>query len=145
MIKRPDSIWAGTEASLSDYVDALSNIEAFTPPQGADEDDIPYLADVQGDIGVVKIHGPLTNRDAWYNRYAGITSYNDIREAMLYVAHNPDVKQILLDNFPLELMREAMRASGAPTKRAAVEPGLRPGPHRPSISLLPAKAFWFYS
>lgn len=97
MGKRSAALWAGTEMSLDDYLSAMSGAEAYTGQPQPEEDDKPDLLEIQGNVGVISIRGPLTNRDSWVNKYIGVTSYNSIREAMIYAAGMPDVKQILLD------------------------------------------------
>lgn len=95
---KTEALWAGTEASLHDYLEAMEGAEAYTSPTDpGEEDKVPRLFELQGDIGVISVKGPLTNRDAWYNSLLGITSYNDIREAVIHAAQSPDVAQILLD------------------------------------------------
>ena len=95
-IIRSESLWAGTEESLHDYLEAMAGAEAYTQPT-EEEPEVPELLEIQGNIGVVSIKGSLTNRDSWINRLMGVTSYNSIREAMIYAAQAPEVKQILLD------------------------------------------------
>lgn len=99
MRKNSKELWAGTEAALSDYLDAVAGAAAYNgqaqPEQ--DEEALPELLEVQGSVGVISIKGPLTNRDSWFNRLIGVTSYNSIREAVIYAAGRPDIEQILLD------------------------------------------------
>lgn len=99
----PEELWAGTEHSLSVAMDAHEQIMAGVfggQSQTSDEDDEdkkPYSFSQQGDVGVVTIRGPLVNRDSPYNQFAGVTSYSEIRRAMVYGATQPGVKAILLD------------------------------------------------
>ena len=96
-----DRLWAGTEASFQTYRDAdakLATLDVRSGESDEDEDeDKPYLLDVQGSIGVISIKGSLTNRDSWWNRYLGVTGYNDIRRALVAAASNPEIHAILLD------------------------------------------------
>jgi signal peptide peptidase SppA len=48
-------------------------------------------------VAVLSLHGCLTSQDNWYNEYAGLVSYNEIRQAALEALANPDVSEILLD------------------------------------------------
>lgn len=97
MLKKTESLWAGTEGSLSEYLEAV--VRAAASPQLSPQDTpaIPGLLDIQGSVGVISIQGPLTNKDSWINSYMGVTSYNSIREAMIYAAQDPGIKQILLN------------------------------------------------
>lgn len=98
-----DNLWAGTVAALDEYLEleamAAAKIAAgwstndVTAPE---EDQAPYLFSQQGNVGVITINGSITNKDAWYNEYLGIASYNAIREAMIYAASDESVGSILL-------------------------------------------------
>ncbi len=95
----PEVLWAGTEHSLALAMEAHDRMMAgaFSDDEEDDDDDeVPFNYSVQGDVGIVSIKGPLTNRDAWYNRLLGVTSYADVRHALLYAASS-DVKAIVLD------------------------------------------------
>lgn len=98
MKKRSETLWAGTEASLDDYLAAsTTGMEAYAGQTPEEPEEVPHLLEIQGNVGVISVKGPLTNRDSWINRYIGVTSYNDIREAMVYAAQAPEVEQILMD------------------------------------------------
>jgi signal peptide peptidase SppA len=97
-----DPLWAGTETSLQAYLDLEAQAEAkmaagWVQPQQQEEEQLPYLLSIDNGIGRVRIHGPLTNKEAWYNEYLGIASYGAIREAMIAAASHPDVSHIVLD------------------------------------------------
>lgn len=104
-MKRPpsylvDSVWAGTEASLQEFLQAQEGLQEQMRAgnnQDDGEDGVPYLLSIDGAVATLSIHGSLTNRDSWYNRYFGIVSYGAIREAMVYAATDPNVKHIVLD------------------------------------------------
>jgi signal peptide peptidase SppA len=96
----PEVLWAGTEHSLALAMEAHDRMMAgaFSDDDEEDDDDeVPFNYSTQGDVGIVAIKGSLTNRDAWYNRYLGITSYADIRNALMYAAQDAGVKAIVLD------------------------------------------------
>lgn len=96
----PEVLWAGTEHSLALAMEAHDRMMAgaFSDDDEEDDDDeVPFNYSVQGDVGIIAIKGSLTNRDAWYNRYLGITSYADIRNALMYAAQDSGVKAIVLD------------------------------------------------
>ena len=98
----PEVMWAGTEHSLALAMEAHDRMMAgaFSSRDDSEDDDeeeVPYLFSMQGDIGIVTIKGSLTNRESWYNKYLGISSYGAIRDALLYAAQSPDVKGIMLD------------------------------------------------
>lgn len=100
----PDTLWAGTEHSLLLAVEAHNKVMAGLlngsrddDEEDDDEEEAPYTFSQQGDIGVISIKGSLTNRDSWYNRYIGVTSYAEIRRSLVYAANQPGVKAILLD------------------------------------------------
>lgn len=93
-----EKLWAGTEESLQAYIDAEEKGASMeVRAEGDDEEELPYLLDIEGNVGVISIKGTLTNRDSYWNRYLGVTSYNAIREAMVAAASDPDIHNILLD------------------------------------------------
>jgi signal peptide peptidase SppA len=96
----PEVLWAGTEHSLALAMEAHDRMMAGAfgddDDEEDDDDEVPFNYSVQGDVGIIAIKGSLTNRDVWYNRYLGVTSYADIRKALMYAASS-DVKAIVLD------------------------------------------------
>ena len=96
----PEVLWAGTEHSLALAMEAHDRMMAgaFSDDDDEEDDDeAPFNYSVQGEVGVIAIKGSLTNRDSWYNRYIGVTSYGDIRNALTYAAGQSGIKAILLD------------------------------------------------
>ena len=94
----PEVLWAGTEHSLALAMEAHDRMMAGSFSDDDEEDDeVPFNYSAQGEVGIVSIKGPLTNRDAWYNRYLGVTSYADVRHALLYAANQSEIKAIVLD------------------------------------------------
>lgn len=98
----PDLLWAGTDHSLALAIEAEAAIRAAVLQAGPwpgedDEEELPYMLSVQGSVGIVSIRGPLVTRDSPYNRYYGISSYADIRRALIAAAQKPEIEGILLD------------------------------------------------
>jgi len=93
--------WAGTEQSLEEYQIRAAQGEALQVDSRAyrDEDDerTPYLLEVVGATGVIHINGPLTNKDAWYNEFLKIPSYNAIKDALVAAATDTRLEQIVLN------------------------------------------------
>jgi len=97
-----DAIWAGTESSLNNYLESIeqskARLAAGWSPDEEEESEAPRLLDVQGNIGVVSIRGPLINGDdSWMHAFFGVTSYGAIRDALVSAASNPEIDHILLD------------------------------------------------
>lgn len=93
-----EQVWAGNEAGLKAYLDGMEREQTLKVDACSDdEEDMPYLLEVQGNVGIVSIKGNLTNRDSYWNRYLGAASYNAIREAVISAAMNPEIDNILLD------------------------------------------------
>lgn len=95
-----DKIWAGTEESLQAALKAEEDIATKRSAGSYDEDedeDVPYLLERHGNVGVISIKGPLTNRDSYWNRYFGISSYPAIREALVAAAADSALTQVVLD------------------------------------------------
>jgi signal peptide peptidase SppA len=97
--------WAGTPESLQAYIDAVAKLmESDMPTKRADyldmqQDaaDLPRLLEMQGDVAVISIRGPLTNSDSWMNMFTGAVSYSDIRAALIFAVNSEQVKAIALD------------------------------------------------
>ncbi len=96
--------WAGTPESLHAYLDAVAKVmESDLPAKRADyldpDDDEgkPHLLEMQGDVAVISIKGPLTNSDSWMNMFTGAVSYSSIRAALIWAVNNDQVKAIALD------------------------------------------------
>lgn len=94
-----EKLWAGTEESLhaSLEMDALIASKMAAGLASTQEADTPYLYERQGNIGVVSIKGPLSNRTSWWDAEMGRATYPAIRDAMVHAASDPEVKSILLD------------------------------------------------
>lgn len=97
----PESLWMGSEHSLLVAQDAHHMLMAglFSPqPASPDiEEVVPYTFSRQGEVGIISIRGPLVNIDSPWERYMSVTSYMEIRRALIYGASQSDVKAILLD------------------------------------------------
>lgn len=94
-----DKIWAGTETSLDAAMVASQGIavKLAAGQVDYDEDDAPRLLEVSDGVATITIRGSLTNNDSPLNALFGVTSYGEIREAMLSAAEDASVKQIMLD------------------------------------------------
>jgi signal peptide peptidase SppA len=62
-----------------------------------DEDPPPRLFSQSGNVGIITIAGPLTNTDSPWNKYDGVTSYGEIRDALVHAATDSSVGAIVLD------------------------------------------------
>lgn len=96
--------WAGTPESLQAYLDSVAKLmESELPAKRADyldpddDEDKPRLLEMQGDVAVISIKGPLTNSDSWMNYFTGAVSYSSIRAALIWAVNNDRVKAIALD------------------------------------------------
>lgn len=95
-----DGLWAGTDHSFEVACAAYASInQMILAGQVAqpEEDEDPYLFYQHGNLGFVKVHGSLVTREHWANRYFGITSYEALREALIFAAEKPDLEGIVLD------------------------------------------------
>ena len=103
--KGNSEIWAGTESSF-DVAEAASvrmqsmpaDFKVDSQTSTTDKPTSPLLS-VVGGVGILQIAGSLVNNSesAGYNSYFGVTSYNNIREALALAVSDPLVKHILLD------------------------------------------------
>lgn len=102
-------LWAGTVESFEEYCDLIERFTGQTELAGqviardqdkkapGDGQPASRLLKVDNGVGVISIHGMLTNRDAWWNEFAGLVSYNEIRQAAIEALGTDSVKEILLD------------------------------------------------
>jgi len=100
-------LWAGPESSLDKVLKAMSSdklIEASVQEEilrlqndRPGEEKPSRLLEVSEGVGIVSITGELVSTTSWWNRIMGMTSYDEVREAMTQAATDPSVKQILLD------------------------------------------------
>lgn len=93
----PETMWLGTQHSLEAAIAALGAMAAFTGTMPEEEEELPHNLSIQGDVAVVRIAGPLINSDTPYARYFGVSTYNDIRTALIAAVGRQGVKSILLD------------------------------------------------
>jgi signal peptide peptidase SppA len=103
-MKKPNNmLWAGSEQSLEDYRTFLAESSAliasgYQPAEDEGNTGLPRLLDIQGNLGIVSIQGPLiSGEDHWVHEMYGVTSYGAIRDAVVAAADSPEVKQIVLD------------------------------------------------
>lgn len=93
---KADQLWLGTDASLEAYLEVRPNL--FRPlPEDEDLPADPEHFDLQGDVAVVRIAGPLVKEDSFWNALMGLTSYTFIRNAVIEAATDERVKSIVLD------------------------------------------------
>lgn len=93
--------WAGTEESFNAYLHAMKaaaglDIKAYAGMDDG-EDTQPRLLTKQGNVGVVSVRGPLVPSAPWYAKYVGMTGYDEIRQALVAAANDPEIGAILLD------------------------------------------------
>ena len=86
--------WLGSESSLAYLLEAMDQYRAHPelyPPRlmGRDEEDDEEddeespLIQIEGNIGLLNINGPLTSQESWLDQYFGITSYPAIARGMI--------------------------------------------------------------
>jgi signal peptide peptidase SppA len=94
-----DRFWAGTDEALAEYILFVrahaKEAYGYQPAQQDQPDTGSRLLNKQGSVGVITIAGSLTNGSRGYGNY--MTTYNEIRDAMIQAAADPQVKTILLD------------------------------------------------
>lgn len=86
-------LWAGTIDSLHDAQAAAEKMVAMTDINAPTSERLSII----GGVGIIQIAGSLVNNDSPWNKFMGVTSYNDIRSALAEAVGNPLIKQIVLD------------------------------------------------
>ena len=64
-------------------------------PNSDEEDCLPYIMQISGNVAIIAIHGKLVTSNSWYNQYMGLLSYDTIRQAYAAAYEHPDVRYIL--------------------------------------------------
>lgn len=97
----PD-LWAGTEQSLNDLVALEEKLLAMSQSElqaamadNMDPVDLGYEV-LDGGIAVVQISGNLISQSSWISKLFGLTSYTDLRAALLSAAADTSVSKVLL-------------------------------------------------
>lgn len=113
--------WFGDDTSYSAYKDTLKRMQTADLRQlaaahnirmwddddedtddieyGSDEEfggDYAYMLNKHGDIAVMEVYGSLVSKESWWNRYFGMVSYEEIRNAAI-AAHESGAKALLID------------------------------------------------
>ena len=88
--------WLGDQASLETLVEAEAQINGRMFDGAEDESHWRLLAVAEG-VATLSIKGSLTSKDSPWNAFFGITSYNEIRNAIVAAVEDDDVSSILLD------------------------------------------------
>lgn len=96
-----EHFWAGTETSFQAALDAAAkcaeNKAGFMTSDQDDDEVKSSLLDIQGNVGILSIKGPLIAGHAGWMSYFGVTGYEDIRASLIEAVNSPQVKAILLD------------------------------------------------
>lgn len=97
--------WAGSDTSYQLYLDAIKKFESISPeaygsPLVSSDEEVEKLPRIYtrvGTVGLITISGALVNKESWWTRWAGMTSYESIREALIFAMEDSSVEKILLD------------------------------------------------
>ena len=108
--------WFGDDVSYAQYRDNVvrmqsanqSDFKMGTWDDGVDnsedgvaeEDfagDYGYMLTKHGNVAVLQVYGELVPKESWYNRYFGMISYEEIRNAAITAASSGLVAGLLLD------------------------------------------------
>lgn len=102
MINQSFEILAISDHYFAKYIEAeamlMEKIASMTVEManGMPDEEESRLLQMYDNVGIVSIKGMLTNRDSYWNRYFGMVSYNEIREAVVQSA-NKGAKAVLYD------------------------------------------------
>ena len=92
--KQQHILWAGSDQAFEKFVTATAKFSLMTPVEAGiilnedhhdqpNQDDGPQsrLVQIQDDVALLNIAGVLTNQNNWWNEYAGLVSYDEVRAA----------------------------------------------------------------
>ncbi len=104
------NIWLGTQDSLDNVIKLNGFLQSPTQDAKAffgledEEEDEPrfkgigsHLIQVEDGVGILRINGSLTNRYSFWNKYFGVISYDEIRDAAVSLANDEEINSILLE------------------------------------------------
>lgn len=107
MKKSYSILWAGNDESFNTYLTALEagaqrDAKGYVGGQdeASDKDSSEpksRLLTIVDGVGIVSVHGTLTNTESWYNQYFGLVTYAEIIQALHMAALDPAVSEILMD------------------------------------------------
>ena len=79
-------------------LDAKATIEQIAAMADSEERRVPYpLTVTDSGVSIINIHGALTNRESYYNKYYGLISYQAINDSILYMMEETDTKVVVFD------------------------------------------------
>lgn len=97
-------LWAGSDASLAQYQAAVLKFAGKTPAEMGIVLDTPASDDInkpksrlltiEDGVGFIQIAGSLVNSDSWWNKYAGLISYNEVMAAFAEAEASSAVQEI---------------------------------------------------
>lgn len=110
MVFTLSNIWLGTQDSLDNVIKLNGFLQSPTQDAKAlfgledEEEDEPrfkgigsHLLQVEDGVGILRINGSLTNRYSFWNKYFGVISYDEIRDAAVSLANDEEINSILLE------------------------------------------------
>lgn len=90
-------LWLGTEASHEAYLQAVVAAAEFQARGGSMPSDMMGSGvEVQDNVGVIPIEGPLVSGDAGFMRLFGVTGYGNIADSLIAAVQDPNVHSIVL-------------------------------------------------
>ncbi len=105
-----NNMWLGTQDSLEKIMKLNAFLESPTKDAkaffGFDDDDDEdekhagigkHLIQVEDNVGIIHVKGSLSNEYSAWNRFFGVVSYDEIRDAAHSLALDSDISSILLE------------------------------------------------
>ena len=105
-------LWLGDSSSWSEYNNILQRVQSTTTLSDLalfhsdgdkeDEDESDFSSrlvtqyETHPHIAVLNIHGSLTNKNAWYNKYVGLVSYDEIYDTCAELMANDTITDVVL-------------------------------------------------
>jgi len=90
--------WFGSEGSLRHVIDSQAKFMGRIPDESQTMDTHQSrLTSVESGVAIIRVQGSLTSTDSPWNELSGITSYNEIRNAIIEAISDDQIDKILLD------------------------------------------------
>jgi signal peptide peptidase SppA len=90
-------LWLGSQANYSKAESAISEIAKLASSPLVEKGTLYEGFQVVGNVAIVDISGSLVNSDSPWNRFMGLTSYNEVRNSLISAAAHPDVMGIVIN------------------------------------------------
>ena len=98
-----NQFWMGTQGSFTQVFKAENTLQhgletgSFTFEEPDESKGSRLLEMISDEVGLISVHGPLVSKDSMFNSMFGMTSYNEVRNAVLEAIQDHGATNLMLD------------------------------------------------